>query len=123
MKSTFAVVVLLPFIFGACSHAQKKAEPAQSPPVAAAKPPAQPVPVTLSPKAPAKPSTASLNCSLNHEDPRKAEVTKKGSGCEVQYVKDGESTVIASSGTGTKHCEDVVAKIKRNLASAGYSCQ
>ena len=72
----------------------------------------------------AKAAEASVGFSCaNGTDQRKAEIKKQGSGCEVEYTKEGKTKAIASSASGTQHCQDVVAKIQKNLLAAGYKCQ
>jgi len=124
------LAAILPLAFGACSSAQKKADTTkQAPPASStASQPTQTADAKstkASHKKKAKAADtagAALSCSQG-SDQRTASIKKKDAGCEVEYFKLGQSKVVASSSEGTKHCEDVVAKIKRNLASAGFTCQ
>ncbi|MEZ4872267.1 MAG: hypothetical protein R2827_08485 [Bdellovibrionales bacterium] len=68
-----------------------------------------------------KASAGTVNCAQG-DDKRSIEVIKTNSGCEVAYVKFGETKTVASSVNGTEHCESVQQKMKTNLTSAGFTC-
>ncbi len=73
----------------------------------------------------AKSSSASVPtvvCTSGSEE-RKIEVVDKSPGCELNYTKGGQSSMIASSGSTTGHCEGIKDRIKGKLEAAGYSCQ
>jgi hypothetical protein len=67
-------------------------------------------------------SESGLVCK-NGKDERNLEIKKDGNGCAINYTKFGKSEVIASSTNGKKHCEDVMAKIQKNLEGAGFQCK
>lgn len=56
-------------------------------------------------------------------DERKVAIVAKGSGCELQYTKAGETKSVASQIVGNKKCEDVMNTIKEKLVAAQFTCQ
>lgn len=72
----------------------------------------------------AKPkSSGSLLTCTKGKDERKLEVVKKGQGCELAYTKFGETKAVASSKSGTEHCEKIMERIEGKLKVASYTCQ
>lgn len=63
-----------------------------------------------------------LTCTHKGET-RTIERKESGAGCEVVYTKGGKSSVAGKSAKGSRHCDQVAGKIKKNLESAGWSCQ
>jgi hypothetical protein len=55
-------------------------------------------------------------------DKRYIEVKTKGGGCELAYTKFDKEEVIATSMSGTEHCEKIAERITNNLKEAGFSC-
>lgn len=65
---------------------------------------------------------AEMNCKSG-SDERKLAIQVKEAGCELQYVKAGESKVIASQIKGSEKCEEVMTSVKEKLVAANFSCQ
>ncbi len=65
---------------------------------------------------------AKVSCKLD-KDERVIEKVATTSGCEVKYTKAGETNVIASSTSGSAHCDQVQGKIKGNLEQHGFKCE
>jgi len=63
-----------------------------------------------------------LTCKSG-SDERKISIVTKGSGCELQYTKAGETKSVASQIVGNKKCEDVMNTIKEKLVAAQFTCQ
>lgn len=66
--------------------------------------------------------TAELNCKAG-SDERKLSIQVKGSGCELNYTKAGETKSIASQINGSEKCEEVMTTVKNKLVAANYVCQ
>lgn len=66
--------------------------------------------------------TAEVNCKSG-SDERKLSIQVKGSGCELNYTKAGETKSIASQINGSEKCEEVMTNIKNKLVAANYTCQ
>ncbi|MCB0410968.1 MAG: hypothetical protein KDD22_00475 [Bdellovibrionales bacterium] len=101
---------------GACSHSKKKDE--------VKAPEAQTETVKKENNKAEKTSEAGLG-SVTCEtasDKRQIEVVKSGEGCELKYTKFGNEEVIATSASGTSHCEKIADRIKNNLIEAGFKC-
>ena len=67
-------------------------------------------------------ASSELTCKSG-SDERKIAIVAKGSGCELQYTKAGETKSVASQIVGNKKCEDVMNTIKEKLVAAQFSCQ
>src|SRR5579859_8093438 len=126
MKATAKVWIALAAILTlfACSSSQKKADTGQAPAKASTgASTSSPAPKEAkAAEAKKKKSTAAagaLSCAQG-TDKRKAEIHKKGDGCEVEYTKLGETKVIATSADGMDHCDEVIAKVRKNLLSSGF---
>lgn len=107
----------------ACASPQKSATPAAATP--APSPSASPAAVKAAAgKTAVAPSGDGLEkkCTLN-DDHRTIVVVPKDSGCEVHYVKNGSSSVVASSVNGTSYCDGVQTKMAQNLEGAGFGCR
>jgi hypothetical protein len=63
-----------------------------------------------------------ISCTKGKEV-RTLEVVKKGAGCALAYTKAEQTTDVATSNSGTKHCMKVKKKIKANLEKSGYHCE
>lgn len=68
-----------------------------------------------------KASESGVSCELN-SDKRTIEIVKNDQGCSVQYTKAGTANEVASGDPGSSHCDNVAARIKGNLETAGFSC-
>jgi hypothetical protein len=99
-----------------CSTPTKAPSPAA--PVAAPSPAPS---VKAKAKADAPGARLELKCELKG-DARMITVVPNGEGCELHYLKAGKSDVVASSAKGTEHCDQVRAKMRQNLESAGFKC-
>ncbi len=66
--------------------------------------------------------TAEVNCKSG-SDERKLAIQVKGSGCELNYTKAGETKSIASQINGSEKCEEVMTSVKNKLVAANYTCQ
>lgn len=66
--------------------------------------------------------TAEVNCKSG-ADERKLAINVKGSGCELNYTKAGETKSIASQINGSEKCEEVMTTVKNKLVAADFSCQ
>jgi hypothetical protein len=66
-------------------------------------------------------SKAKSRCSVKG-DVRVIDVRAKDKGCELAYEKSGAESVVATSISGTDHCQEVADKIKAKLTAAGFSC-
>lgn len=66
--------------------------------------------------------TAEVNCKAG-SDERKLSIQVKGSGCELNYTKAGETKVIASQINGSEKCEEVMTNVKNKLVAANFTCQ
>ena len=65
---------------------------------------------------------ASSQCS-KASDKRLIETFRtKSGGCEVRYTKFKKTKVMGSALTDFNYCEDLMSRIKGNLATAGYGC-
>lgn len=74
-------------------------------------------------KAQTESKSIKTNCVMNKEK-RQVEVraTPQG-GCELFYTRGDNEKSVASSGFGTKYCEEVSERIVGNLSKAGFNCQ
>jgi hypothetical protein len=66
-------------------------------------------------------SVGKVECSMNN-DKRFVEVREAGKGCELAYSKFGNEEVVATSLSGTEHCQKISERIVGNLENAGFSC-
>lgn len=66
--------------------------------------------------------TAEVNCKSG-SDERKLAINVKGSGCELNYTKAGETKSIASQINGSEKCEEVMTSVKDKLVAANFACQ
>lgn len=75
----------------------------------------------------AKEATAAVEgavtCSKGKDERTLSVVKPEAGGCEVSYSKFGEAQTVASAKGDASYCESVVAKIKGNLETSGYTCQ
>ncbi len=67
-------------------------------------------------------SSSETTCKSG-SDERKLAIVAKGSGCELQYTKMGETKSIASQIVGNQKCEEVMTRIKEKLVAAQFNCQ
>lgn len=113
MKVVNALILVLSLpLLASCSSSPKKTVTAPAP---------TPAP---SPTAPARTDRfpAGIKCTLD-EDTRKIEINGQGEGCQVHYLKFGNSSVIASSASGFAHCESIRDRIRGKLEAAGFKCE
>lgn len=64
---------------------------------------------------------SSVSCTQGQET-RTVQVLKNGSGCQLEYVRGGQSTFPANAKYGTNFCQQKMEQIKKNLETAGYNC-
>ena len=62
-----------------------------------------------------------VECSMKN-DKRFVEVRESGGGCELAYSKFGNEEVVATSLSGTSHCQKISERIVGNLENAGFAC-
>ena len=62
------------------------------------------------------------NCMMKN-DKRFVEVRKSGNGCELAYSKFGNEEIVATSLSGSDHCQKIADRIKGNLENAGFECK
>ena len=66
----------------------------------------------------AAPDLEVLSCTKGKET-RKLQVSKKTSGCSLEYTKFGKTNSPASSTHGIKHCVDSKEKVRKHLEASG----
>jgi hypothetical protein len=110
MKKSYILMIAIVFASG-CSSAPKPNNASTAPVAAPA----------VSQASPVSNLWKSVACSRD-TDNRKLEVQPKGEGCSLTYVKFGKSKEAASSRFGKKHCEKVLAHIKKHLETSGFTC-
>lgn len=67
-------------------------------------------------------STTKVTCSTKN-DVRVLELRTKGKGCELAYTKNAQEGIVASSLSGSAHCESTLNKIRDRLKGAGFECK
>ncbi|HEX4924495.1 MAG TPA: hypothetical protein VFV50_10430, partial [Bdellovibrionales bacterium] len=73
------------------------------------------------PVATVKSDGTSVECKSGG-DVRKLAVVPKGSGCEVEYTKAGETKSIGSAQNDKDFCPNLLEKVKARLETSGYTC-
>ena len=53
---------------------------------------------------------------------RKLTVVTKGTGCEVEYTKDGDTSTIGSAQNDSNYCGMLVSKVRNRLEDSGFTC-
>ena len=114
------MIIMATLVFIGCSHAQKQTASSDPKPAVQATQKAPPKAVTQ--VAAPKQDAPTLSCK-NEGDTRLLEIVKKESGCALKYTKSGKSNEVASSSSGTKHCEESLTKIRGKLEKAGFDCK
>lgn len=71
----------------------------------------------------AKSATGEKVSCMMKNDKRDIHVRTVGKGCELAYSKFGNEEVVATSLTGTEHCQKIADRIQGNLENAGFKCQ
>ncbi len=69
-----------------------------------------------------RPGLLSETTCSRDQDERLLTIFKKGNGCVLNYTKFSRTHEIASSAHGSRHCESVREKTKKNLQDAGFAC-
>lgn len=85
-----------------------------------------PAAAPATPSTTAKPATKDGENSVlckNGPDERMIKVQKQNSRCEVLYTKFKETNSIATSVSGTDHCDEVSKRVRSNLEGAGFKCE
>lgn len=114
MKKFFILGILLGMT--ACSSKSKTIDDGASETVAGSS-------ETTVQKAKTESKSIKTTCTMNKEK-RNIEVRATNSGgCEVYYTRGENEKSVASSGFGTKYCEEVSERIVGNLSKAGFNCQ
>lgn len=67
-------------------------------------------------------TAGSVVCTLHTDKRTISRADQDGGGCVVNYDRYGETSEVASAANDLDYCNDVVAKIKGNLESAGFTC-
>ncbi|MBC7743182.1 MAG: hypothetical protein H7061_13365 [Bdellovibrionaceae bacterium] len=67
-------------------------------------------------------SAGDVRCSSG-SDERTLSIVAKGEGCELQYMKAGKTSTIASQNIGTEKCDNVLTKVEEKLISTGFTCE
>ncbi len=86
---------------------------------------AQPAPIAheqTSADTPKADSTKLLSCK-NGAELRDLSLEYRGHGCELSYIKAGQSKSQARQINGTTICESVFEKMKSTLEKTGFSCE
>ena len=71
-------------------------------------------------------ATASAGAVVcTHQDDKRSisNIKIEGGGCEVQYVKNGETKIVATAASDQNYCTEVANRISGNLENAGYTCK
>lgn len=63
-----------------------------------------------------------VSCMMKN-DKRNIQVRSVGKGCELAYEKFGNEEIVATSLSGTEHCQKIADRIQGNLENAGFKCQ
>ncbi len=63
-----------------------------------------------------------LTCK-NGKEARELLLDKKGSGCDLVYVKGGQNKNQAHQNNGSNVCESVLEKMKATLEKTGFKCE
>lgn len=72
----------------------------------------------------AKTTTAAGDVAcVSGTDERGLSIKAKGEGCELEYTKMGQASMIASQIAGQEKCDEVLTKVKDKLVAAGYKCE
>ena len=58
----------------------------------------------------------------NENDERTLILVPRDSGCELHYHKFGRNEVKATSLVGQRYCEEVRVQMRKNLETAGFTC-
>lgn len=112
-------LMLLTLGLGACSSGAKKQTDAEKQTTEAA---AESKEEAKEAKKDSSTSTeGKIACELKN-DKRYIEVQAKDGGCEVLYTKFDKEEVVATSASGTGHCEKISERIQTNLKEAGFEC-
>ena len=114
-------MILAPFaLLIACSSSQK----AESPAKVETDAPAENKTTPEKKAAPQLDYLQQAKCHIEGDD-RTITVKKDSSsqGCEVHYMKHGQSNNVASSVNGTKYCMNVSERIQTKLIDAGFKCE
>ena len=120
MKRIFVpVLTASALMFTACASKPKVEDPA--PPAAIAAPAPTPAAAAGVP-AVTKDGTSIVACEKG-ADHRSLDLRSKGKGCELAYVKSGQSAVVASAKHGFDRCEAAMKKIQDKLTAGGYVCR
>ncbi len=56
-------------------------------------------------------------------DKRTLVVTDKNPGCELNYTKGGQTSVVASSRSSVEYCDGKAASIRLKLEGSGFTCK
>jgi len=120
--TSLALIAGLALAFAGCASTGKKSTTA-APAATAAAPAAKATPAPAATPAPKAAADSSKVTCKHGKDERVIEVEALSpKGCKVHYTKAGKTTEPATSGVGTKHCEDAAAKIKKTLTDAKFEC-
>ena len=106
------------------AEAKKAATPAEAPKAAAAAPP-KPVVAEEDPTVKEEETGGGVGDTIECKsgtDVRKLIIKDKGSGCEVEYTKFGDTKVIGGAQYERDICTNVVGKVRGTLEGAGFTC-
>ena len=70
-----------------------------------------------------KAGAGAVQCKGAGGDDRVLEVVAEGGGCKTVYTKGGQPNNVATSQSGTQHCQEVSDRILGKLQAAGFNCQ
>lgn len=105
-----------------CANKTKQPEQTGTKTAAAAPTAVAKAPSSVKPEEPAKTAPTEMSCQ-NGTDSRFVRIeTASPKECKVLYSKWGSTESVATSSSGSEHCEKTVDKIKGNLEKAGYKC-
>lgn len=122
MRILLLSLIALSFI--GCSSKQKKSDSAKSDKAQVEKEQKMPDKKNKKDgkKAKAKSSASTILCTYDKAT-RELSVVESGSGCTVEYKRDGVDSQLGSGASGSSFCQDLVDKTKAKLEAAGFTCK
>ncbi len=67
------------------------------------------------------PAQGEIKCTYGSEE-RAISITPQNGGCEVNYVRNGESRVIGNANNEVAHCQQIADRVVSNLKNNGFTC-
>ena len=119
---TISLFVCLALIGCSGSKVKSAGQPAPARSTAETATPADQPAASPAPSPSAVTGGPTMTCKME-KDERMVETVATKDGCELKYTKFGETSVIASSASGTSQCDRVRGQIKTNLERFGFKCE